>query len=69
MQEYRQQKAEGRAAAQVKLSDTASKCAGRAVVWLMKAYKKLEEVKVQSHLQQMGYTCAAGSMWRLLARQ
>ena len=47
--------AEGRTAAQVKFSDAVSKCAGRALVWLMKAYEKLEEVHVQSHLEQIGY--------------
>ena len=54
MQECRQKIAEGRTAAQVKFSDAVRKCAGRALV-LMKAYKKLEEVHVQSHLEQIGY--------------
>ena len=57
MQEYRRQMAEGRTAAQVKFSDAVSKCARRALVWLMKAYQKLEEVHVQSHLEQIGYMC------------
>ena len=55
MQECRRQMAEWRTAAQVKFSDAVSKCAGRALVWLMKAYEKLEEVHVQSHLEQIGY--------------
>ena len=55
MQECRRQMAVGRTAAQVKFSDAASKRAGRALVWLMKVYKKLEEVHVQSHLEQIGY--------------